>query len=71
MGCYERAVPDPPVLWPERPHRTALAAGIFASRAAARELRHRSPTIFSFALSDLRAQRVVRVVVLRRDTDST
>ena len=46
----------------ERGHTELLAAGIFASRAAAREVRHRSPNVFSFALS----QRVVRVLVLRR-----
>ena len=49
MGCYERAVPDPRCYGP-RGHTELLAAGIFASRAAAREVRHRPPNIFSFAL---------------------
>ena len=35
MGCYERAVPDPRCYGP-RGHTELLAAGIFASRAAAR-----------------------------------
>ena len=52
MGCYERAVPDPRCYGPRRKrgHTELLAAGIFASRAAAREVRHRPPNIFSFAL---------------------
>ena len=53
MGCYGRAVPGPRCYGP-RGHAGLLAAGIFASRAAARararEVRHRSPNIFSFAL---------------------
>ena len=49
LWAPERAVPDPRCYGP-RGHTELLAAGIFASRAAAREVRHRPPNIFSFAL---------------------